>query len=363
MKCLTFALLLFSFQSFAQNKFAPGYIVKHSGDTIMGYLQEEVRMDLLLQVKFKTDVNGSSGQSYTPSEIKAFKYESGNLYNAVTFTNTLGDSATTQTIFALLLVQGENNLFSYIANEKTYFIVSSKEVSSFLYDADYDNNGYLKNEGNYVSRLAQIATACSNTKLNPENVRFNEKEIANFIFDVNHCLSPNTTSINNYKKPKTIANVVLFAGALPLGKQSQLTLDAALRFNSPQISKKAFLSIGFHFAHTIKIETTHYGTASYKRTATYTDFSVPLTLQYNFFDGPIRPYITVGFGVGNFKQDFTNDNLPYFASYEKSTNQFEIPVIGALGIEANVYKGLFIKAEWRYEFLLQLPAIGLSYNF
>ena len=53
----------------------------------------------------------------------------------------------------------------------------------------------------------------------------------------------------------------------------------------------------------------------------------------------------------------------YIVVYEKSTNQIEIPVIAALGIEANVYKGLFIKGEYRQENYEHRVLAGIGYIF
>lgn len=359
---LAFALLLSSFSCFTQTKFTPGYIVKTNGDTVKGNLQEEVRPNLLYNVKFKADINAAE-QNFTPADIRAFSYESGNLYKSISFINTLGDSAVTQTCFALVLVEGQNNLYSIVSDKKKYFIITTGESSFFLYDADYDNNGFVKSEGNYASRIAQFSSLCKSRNLHPELVRYDEKEMANFVFDLNNCASPNSVSLNHYKKPKTNTQIVIFAGGISFGNQSQVTAEALFRLSSPQISKGGVLNIGLHFSRTVRIDKTKYGYLTYKRLGTYTDLSVPLYLQYNFLPGPIRPYVIAGFGLGDFRQEFTNDNLPYFASYAPANSQFGVAIIGGIGIEVNIIKQLMAKVDWRYEYLMQFPTVGVALIF
>jgi hypothetical protein len=360
MRLLTIALLLFSLPSFAQTKFTPGYIVKTNGDTVRGYLQEEIRKDLLYGVKFDRDNNNSSAETFTPANLKAFGYSSGDIFRSVIFTNTLGDSSVSQNCFALLLVEGENNLYSYVNGEKTYFIVSTGGVSIFLYNADYDNNGFVKTEGNYASRLIQMGSRCK-TKLYPERIQYGEKEITKFIQELNNCISPNKVSVSHYVKQKMTTQLILLASGLPLGDKYQLAFDGLVRFTTPQISKNAFLNVGAHYSYIHKYSDVIYGTYKYRRTTNYTDISVPVTFQYSFFSGFLKPFVEAGFGLGYFKQEFSNANL-FWVPYEPSSSGFAATIIGGVGIEAYVLKGLFIRADWRYEFLIQYPSIGIAYQ-
>src|SRR5580698_4939105 len=103
-RLLTALLLCISICSAAQTNFAPGYIIRTNGDSLQGYLQEEVRTQLVFQIQFKTDISNSSVQTFTPNEVKAFKYEGGDQFRAITFKNTLPDNGNMETVFALELV-------------------------------------------------------------------------------------------------------------------------------------------------------------------------------------------------------------------------------------------------------------------
>src|SRR5580698_6368944 len=179
MKRLPIALLLcISIYSSAQNNFTEGYIVKTDGDTIRGYLQEELRPNLVFQVQFKTDNSNSSFQTFTTNDLKAFRYETGDHYKKIIFKNTLPDSSYMETVFALELVEGAYNLYAYILKEETYFIVEGNGASYFLYNTIYNGNGAVIIEGNYISRLGVLATACLNKSYNAEQLNYAEKDIS-----------------------------------------------------------------------------------------------------------------------------------------------------------------------------------------
>jgi hypothetical protein len=363
MRPLTFALLLsfLSLHSFAQKNFTTGYIVKINGDTIHGYLQEEVREELFLKIKFKPDNIDAIFQTFTPSEVKAFKFESGNLYKSISFINTLEDSSKMQTRFALQLVEGTYNLFSYIINERIYFVITGNDLSDLLYNSAYNNNGELKIESNYTTKLTLLASACDKYVLHPEEVSYNEKEVAKFISQLDNCVSPNTVSTDYYQKPKIQTQIILFAGGLPMGSRNQFSAEGMIRLIYPQLSKKISINIGVRYSHTTKTEIDR-DDGNFKFTRTIKDgvFSVPLTLQYSFLTWVIRPYVSSGFGLAYLKEETTNIQN---ALYIPPQNQFKLSVIGAIGIEGYITKRLFVKAEWRYELLVQYPAIGIAYRF
>jgi hypothetical protein len=40
-----------------------------------------------------------------------------------------------------------------------------------------------------------------------------------------------------------------------------------------------------------------------------------------------------------------------------------VAIIGGIGIEASLFKRLMARVDWRYEFLLQYPSVGLAWQF
>jgi opacity protein-like surface antigen len=170
-------------------------------------------------------------------------------------------------------------------------------------------------------------------------------------------------SLNYYKKPQTKSQLVIFAGGLPMGTRNQLTAEAAIRLSYPQISKNIFFNVGLHYSHTLKTRVDR-DNGNFKFTRSIKDdiFGVPVTLQYNLSNWIIKPYISGGVGFNYLKEFTSNDPNPN-STYIAPKNQFNISPIACIGIEGYVTQKLFIKAEWRYEILLQYPAIGIAYLF
>jgi hypothetical protein len=365
MKPLPIALLLFviSFHSFAQVTYSPGYIVKINGDTTHGFLQEEIRTDLLSSVRFKTVSNGPI-EILDGSVIKAFKYESGGLYKSITFINTLGDSSTLQTSFALQLVTGVYDLYSFLKDEQTLYIVTGNGFSYLLYNTQYNIDGSLKQEGNFVSRLAVVGRSCTKANLNAEQVAYNEKALANFIFELNNCVSPNSSSANYYQKPKAMMQATVFAGGIIMGKnKNQITLDAAARFNYPQLSKNVYINIGAHYTQTTRDDTEkEFGSNIVLDVIKDKIFCIPVTIQYNFTKGIIQPFVYGGFSAAYLKEGVTYSAYAS-PSGEPPPSKFGIGAIGSIGVEGHLNPNLYIKAEWRYELVAQHPVIGIAYSF
>ena len=64
--------ILFFISGIAQKKFTPGYITKNNQDTVHGYLQEEIKKDLVDQVAFKNDLSASTISHFKADEISGF---------------------------------------------------------------------------------------------------------------------------------------------------------------------------------------------------------------------------------------------------------------------------------------------------
>jgi opacity protein-like surface antigen len=364
-RCLPILMLVcISICSSAQTTlFTAGYIVKQDGDTVQGYLQEEIRTKLLYQVKFKAGDLGAAVQTFTPADIMLFKYEPGNLYKAITFFNAVADASPSKTCFALQLVSGTYSLYSYLADDQTYFVTIGNGVSYQLYNAVYNTNGSLDKEGNFISRLELLSATCLSRALHADQIPYNEKEIAKFIFDLNNCISPNSASNNYYQKPKTITQFSAFVGGIVLGKnKNQFTADVALKLTYPQLSRNVSINIGAHFSHTTKENTAkEFGSTVLLNSPNDDIFSVPLTIQFNFTDGLIQPFIYAGFAVAYLNQNVTYSN--YSTSTVEPPDKFGLSAIAALGLEAHVTTNLYIRAEWRYELLVQYPALGVNFLF
>ncbi|HTS44248.1 MAG TPA: hypothetical protein VMH01_07610 [Puia sp.] len=350
-------LMVFGLKGIAQKIFVPGYIVKNSGDTSRGLLQEEMRKDLLTQVQFKTDIS-SPAKVFTVDDVKSFKYESGDMYKKISFLDISGDSDIHATCFGKQLVEGRYSLFDFESKGSLFFLLTVAPDSYLLYDAVYYANGEEKEEGSYVAQLTLLSNECKYDFFQPNQTGFNEKDISQFVMQLNQCAAPDEKAVSYYTKPKVSTEFLVYAGGLPLGKQGQITVEGIARICYPQISRKFFVNIGFRYARIV--------TESISDTSLYDHFiethqiyCVPLTLQYNILTGRVQPFIYAGVSVAYLKET-AEDALVNDSGFQ---HNYGFAFIVGAGLEVYIVKGLAFRADWRYELLTQFPSIGLSYRF
>jgi hypothetical protein len=366
MKKLTItALLLFIFlSSFPQKNFFPGWIQMSKGDTLHGYLQQEIRKDIIETINFKAEGESSDFKRFTVAEVQSFKYDEGNLYRTITFTNSASENAVDQTCFARQLVAGIYSLFEIIKSERTFYIIRNENTDYFLYSSIFGVSGALEKEGNYLNQLIQLATTCNGPNLHPERVDYTNKDLLRFVLELNNCNSPGSTSINYYHKTKTVARLFVFAGGLPLGNRSQLTADLMGRFVYPQIDPRLSFNIGLHYSNTEKpvLRRDYTYTPLYTQT-NYKITSIPIFVQYNFTRGIIQPYIYGGASAAYLAVNPDNPWDPYDGNEIYGNNQFNIELLGGIGVEAYITPWFLARIDWRYEYTLQFPSIGLGFKF
>ncbi len=362
MKRLPAILIMLVITSFcsAQEVLTEGYIVRGKGDTLHGFIQEEVQKDLLRTIKFKTDNKVSASDIFDCSTVQSFGYAGGNIYRAIDFTNAAGDSAMVERCFAKLLVKGFYDLYSFLEDERTYFVVTIDSSAYFIFNSVFTSNGELRKEGNYISRLDQFAAECDRNDLNAERINYSEKDIAGFVTGMDTCLAPGIIPVNYYHKPRTKIEIMIFAGSLPLGGQSQFTGEAFIRLTYPQLSRKSSINIGIHYSNTLSVtEDLNFYNFVEKVSTRNIIFSIPATLQYNFTTGIVQSYIYAGFSGAILNQTTNQVNTTPSGFQQK----FGIAFIAGLGIEGRLIKRFFVRADWRYELILQFPTIGIAYKF
>jgi Outer membrane protein beta-barrel domain len=333
---------------------SPGYIVTKTGDTLRGFLQFRREKDLMKEVSFSKN-NKEGFQVFTTEGLSAFQLDQDKLYRAIAIIDISEDIAVHKTVFAKAVVLGGYDLYSIIEDGRTYFIVKSDTSTYFLYENWMQGNSKVK--GNYLDMLNFFSAGCEAVNSQVMRVPYSEKEIAAFIRKVNQCLYPAKNVVTFYHKPGRKINFEAFGGALLAGSRGQITGEILMQIRYPEITPKTSLNIGFHYSYTAYPVNTVNGTPLTETvTSRHTIFGVPLTLQYNFTSGIIQPYLYGGASAGYFAESPTD---PFGASHRA----FSASIVGGIGIEVHPYRGLIVKADYRYEFLFQYPAIGLAWRF
>ena len=350
---------LISLYSFAQNDFVPGFIVKNNADTVKGYLGKTIEEELSKQVKFKADSNGPV-QVFNPSEI-AFFWLDKDRYRTMRFENTSLDKPAPDSCFARQLVGGNYELYTFTKDERRFYLVIHDTITYLLYNTVYSSRAEYEQVGNYMSRLSLLMRDCEKLRNHYQTVGYDTKDMSGFFFELNNCLAPGSAA-NYYHKQKLNKEFYVYAGGIVLENQIQITASMDLRFSSPNISRKTFLNIGLHFSNTVsatKVDPRYYRDPRTIIQTLNQVISIPLTIQYNFATGRVRPYLFGGFSGYHAKEIIGGDNINDPEILE--SNGFAL-VFGG-GIDIRILTRLYAKVEYRYEWASQLPSVGLAYRF
>ena len=349
--------MFLSVDNFAQQKFTEGYVILANGDTLHGYLQEEVEGSLVTGVMFSNNENGTSSKKYVVTDAKAFHYDQGSSFEAVSY-NDLNNTPTTT--FAKLLLTGYYRLYSLRIKDVIFFVVKNNDSTQLLYDDIRRTDGTIETTGNYVNVLSFLSRTCDKLKNEVTRLRYAEPEMLSFVSRLNQCISPDETNTSFYLKPHSIATVYLYAGGLPLGDEYELIGRVGAKITTPSISKNLSLNIAFTYSTHKEVDTYEYNSST---TYKYDHITKLQTLSgsfvYDFTTGRIRPYFEGGLGLA-FSQE--QDPLTHGGQtgYE---NDFGATLLAAIGIEVYVTKKLAVKADWRYEVFFHNPTIGVAYFF
>lgn len=361
MKKITFILAFSSLfiNSFCQNNYKPGYILKNSGDTIYVQLQEENTGNLQLKVKYKKNGQNAEISSANPGEIKGFGYTNGSLYQSAQFSEDTFDSTAVRQYFVKQLLSGAFDLFVYNKADQYVYIIYNEGERFLLTNTIYTANGEIKKEGNFKNQLYFLCRQCDALKKDIDLIEFNEQRIVEFVTQLNRCASPGEPIISYYHKQKNEINVITFAGALPVKGSVQVNAEIIARWYLSKIIKNFSLNVGIHYSNVpsgISSDVNRNDPLwKYRRKDGF--FSFPVVLQYHLSLGKFYPYVGVGFSIVHWDQPYT-----YYQTNLKFT-PVGVTGIAEIGVECMLTKYFLIKAAWRYEELIQYPALGIAVKF
>jgi hypothetical protein len=353
-------LIALTLTTTAQDHPLPGYIVKTSGDTLRGFLKEQGTGELLHQIAFKTTATGDY-TTYSFDQVSSFQYQEGNLYRAISFNNVSLDQPLVQMHYARLLVSGEYDLYSFTEKDRLFFLVKKDTSFHLLFDDDIHVGTYIK--GNFRNELNFFAAFCESIRNQIEPMVYGEHTMMEFFQKLDACLAPNKTVVSYYHKTKVVVGFEAYGGGISLGTdRSQFTAEARVKFSFPQYNPSISLNVGVRYAQVIKkvIDPT-YLVANIYHKATYDLTSIPLTFQYTFLPhATVQPFICAGLSA--LTMNIVSD-LPlgdFNTTYYHKLNV--APVLGG-GVDVKITHFLKVRAEMRFENIVEWPTVGVLLTF
>jgi hypothetical protein len=354
-KCLAILCLLYYYLP-AQQIFDSGYIIRPDRDTVKGFIKADLESDLISVVQFKHD-ESSVLKQFGPTDLLGFGIGK-DIYKSMRFLNTAEDSVI-ETAFVKQLVKGEYNLYAYRKPDRFFYLIEKDTILYFLYDEVSRGTGEIMQKGNYYNYLSLIAVPCEKLTNLVGRVGYNDKDMASFISKVDDCETPGKAT-NYFQKPKTLVQPMIFVGGLPVAEMNQFTASFILHITLPRIDKKTSVNIGINYSSLIrKTEERSDYFFLYDLLTHYQIFSVPVTFQYNFTTSRVQPYFYAGISPAYTSRSTNTRNY----SIPASDHDFGLSLVAGVGVQVRAISKLFIRADWRYEVVLQYPAVGIAYQF
>lgn len=354
---LTVGLCLLLLSARSQVRDLPGYIVRNSGDTVHGFLREQGTDESARSISFKASATDNDYQVYTPAEVKSYQYTDGNLFRAITYPDSRTEERAIRTCYGKLLVSGEYDLYSFTESEILYFLVRKDTSYYLMYDDDLHSIPWVT--GNFRNELNFFAVSCDAAKEEVDRTGYNTASVMEFFQKLDACLNPGKAVTSYYHKAKVDAGLFAYAGGIPLGNgKSQVTAEIRLRLVAPQVNPNMSFNVGLRYAELKRKETDpYYLVAKIYHNVDYQTTSVPVTVQYNLTRGVVQPFVFAGASLCTL--NIATDD-PALISNPVYYHRWAVsPLVGG-GVEVRLVHVLWVRAEWRYECMVQYPTVGLE---
>jgi hypothetical protein len=354
-------LLLSSFLLFGQPSYKKGYIINNNGDTVQGYIKDDVEEKLAQSIDFKDQAGVIKMLSI--GDMREFGFEGESNFRLVNYVDPL-DSLKRKTHFAKLLLEGTYKLFSFRRKDDLNFIVVNKDTSYVLYDDVKSEFGDIFEKGNYQSLLFFFARECPKISSKAANVNYSEESLLSFFVSLEKC-NGNTHNVVHYSTSKAQKNIILSAGGLAVDKRTELVIQALGQFVMPSVNRKSSLLTGI-----VYLRSTHESTTTYTLVKDHSKyetqvFEIPLMFRYEILQKVVQPYIYGGAGAAIRKDKETMTRTSLITADTEATGTTETSDFGATvlvggGINIRIVKDLFINIDYRYDLYSHLPVAGLA---
>lgn len=187
-----------------QERFAPGFYVTNSQDTIRGYIV--YKMHYSTNLDFRIAIN-SPIQTLTIDEVKSFGFASGELYYRLTFEkqNNLAPTPT----FVQMIAGDGIQLFKYRGN----YIIGSEEKGQFRLakGKTSDAKNTLKNHQTNVGIFNILFQDCPPVKADAQKVAITSEKLSQLLKAYHDCRSLPHREFQE-KQLKRISHVAFFVG-------------------------------------------------------------------------------------------------------------------------------------------------------
>lgn len=169
----------------AQTDFVEGYIVKITGDTLLGHLDQRLDFYNYQSCVFKEP--GQKENEYFPQDLLAFGYKNGKHFV----------SQIKEDFFVEAIITGKMSLFR---DSKGFFVTKEDELIDLVVEkkeVTIDNMPYMKDVSRWKNYLAYLAADCDlNLYVYLEEMDYSKNDLVNFVKRYNQCVLADVVEYN-----------------------------------------------------------------------------------------------------------------------------------------------------------------------
>jgi len=294
--------------------FKPGYVILLNGDTVRGEIdyRSDAKMSKICRFVSK---DKTSEISYSPEEIKAYRFENGKFFIA---RDIRTENNQTERLFLEYLINGKMNVYYYKDSNGNHYLIDKegRELIELPYEEKIkrDSTGfnyldkttrhkgillvYLQDEPSMANEISKLQEPSH------ESLIKLAKDYHKAVCGDYSCLV--------YEKKESLVNcqVELVAGVQLISNSidynfianNYFTTGVIVKFGQPRIDENLFIKTGLLYA---RLEDAAYWTGStYYSSKFRSYYKVPLQVEYMIQKGTFHPRI--GYGVNVYYPIFTS---------------------------------------------------------
>lgn len=337
---------LISVSLFAQLKetFIKGQLELGNGISYQGYFKREALKKIRKGVTFKKEFSDSV-QYYAASDIKEAKFETGEIFRAISYLNVA--TQLEEIFLASLLVDGKVSLYETEFEDDFAYLLAKNGEYAWLQE-DRIEDGSLR-RFYFRNKLAAFLTSDIISSSSFERIGFDEKELIEIV-----SLHNNQVSSKNIVVKKSVENmaylIIGFSGMHKNNNNKEYNVSAVYRSYFPAISQSTSLNIGLSYYYNIYTRDED----KFKRQL----YTLPLFIRQNILTKSIRPYIDVGLNLSYIEDRIFGTNL---STIPRGPQQnYGLGFLVGAGIEMDIFKQYQIKTEYKFENYGHLLMVGVA---
>jgi hypothetical protein len=330
-----------------KEKFEKGSIIKNNNLKTEGYIKADDLSKLSSSICFKRNLEEKKCKNYDTTQLKSF--QTGNEKTFDLLNLKMNNNQNEINIFANLILKGEKlSLYKSVYNSEIFYIISKNDKNYVL-----QNNKLISGETeirkyNYRGILNFMTEGLAFKK--KLKIKFDEDNFVDIISEYNN--SKGIQSKDLRVKQKSTNYVIANVGLGLENNGSEYYGQIMYRKYQPKISRSTSLNIGISYFN--------YQFKERNEDFTKSLLSIPLQIQQNFSNKNIRPYFFAGLSLNYLQIKDKNNNSILSEGLLKT---YRINLLYGAGIEIDIYKGIYLKSEYRNESYSHPIVFGIGYIF